>query len=200
MAEPRERSSGRRTWVHPHPTHAMKLLLTLFILAAAASVNIAQSDDHPATAEELKLRDRLESMSSIVQLRCGLMMPILPGEMYAAEAKQQQADNNKYRLEFYRAVKAGRSAKLSYHCGTDEGDTVAYYLLAMGGNLTHIADFSRDRFGGNRFIKTECTDLRLAHHVKNAQNEITVEPLDEKNLKGKVLWLTCKSPARFVTF
>jgi hypothetical protein len=183
-----------------YQTTAMKLVLSV-LLSAAISLNVVpQNKEGPATPEQLKLRDQLESMSSIVQLTCGLMMPVEPGEMYAAESKTRQADNNKYRLEFYKTANRGGSAKLSYRCGADEGGTIAFYMLSMNGKLTSVADYTRDRFGGNQFHKCECTDLRLGHFVKRPEGDITFEILNDDDLKGKVLWLSCRAADRLITF
>jgi hypothetical protein len=73
-------------------------------------------------------------------------------------------------------------------------------MLAMGGKLTSIADFSRDRFGGRRFLKWECNDLRLGNFVNKPNDGIVFEDLDDGDVKGKVLWLSCRTPDRRVTF
>jgi len=176
------------------------LFLVLIALSSAVSSS-AQNDPAPKLPpEQQQLRDRLESMSSIVQLTCGLMMPILPGEIYESDGRKRQMDNSKYRLSFYRTAIHGGTAKLSYICSTDEGHMTRDYLLAQNGKYTRIADFSRDPFGGNRFITWECTDLRLAHHVKKPDGEIVIELLKETEIRGKVLWLSCNTNEGRIAF
>ena len=173
----------------------MRSAILLFTLFAAATVSFAQSNKRSSiTPDQLALRDRLESMSSIIQLKCGLTLPILPGEIYEADARKQQADNSKYRLEFYKAAKSGRPAKLSYTCTTDEGTIARDYLLAAEGKITRIADFSRDYFGGNSFIVWECSDLSLGHFVVKPNKEIVYQTLNETDIKNKVLVLSCQTP------
>ena len=179
----------------------MTELLVFLALLAAAPGCFGQGTERPKLpTEEIELRTRLEADPSMVHLTCGLMIPIDPKEMYAATGTVQQAQNTRLRLAFYKAALENRTMRVSYDCGTDEGGIIKYYLLSEKGKLAHVADFSRDPFGGLRMLINQCSDLKLGQYVSTADRGIVYEHFDLKDANGKVAWLSCRSENTLHTF
>ena len=166
----------------------------MIVLCWAISIFGQQARERPPLpADELELRTRLEADKSVVKITCGLLLPIDPKEMYAAEATKRQAENTRVKLAFYKAAKDGKTFRAGYDCGTDEGGTIRKYLLSEYGKLTFVDDYSRDPFGGLRIRYGPCEDLRLGHYVVKENKEIVFETFDERETAGKIVFLQCTS-------
>jgi len=171
----------------------MRSIVVSVFLCAGLTAFAQTSERAQLPADELELRTQLESDKSMIQLTCGLLMPIDPKEMYAKEGTVQQAENTRLRRKFFEAVTKYDSIRAAYTCGTDEGGTIKKYLLSERGKLTSVDDYSRDPFGGLRITLYDCWNLAMGHYITNEEKEIVFEEFGAHDADGKVVFLSCTS-------
>jgi len=176
-----------------------KLLLCLFLLLSF-SVFAQKNATTNLPPDELKLRTDLESDKTILTMGCGLFTELDLNHPYAKQSLELQKQAIEIRRNLYSASQDNnKTIKVKTFCGTDEGDTVVYYLIVEKGKVRYIGDYSRDPFGGLRVNSYDCDKLSIGYFVRSEKG-LEFTPLKDKIDDKKIPVLQCRSENRNFIF
>lgn len=169
-----------------------KELLFCFILMTSISALAQGNETVCLSPDQLKLRADLENDKTILQIIYGESGKI---GVKSLNAENAEKENSRIRLLIYQASRtADKTVKGKKKAFSKEGTPMVGYLIVENGKTAYIADYSRDKFGGFKFIKFDCIKLFIGTYaINDKKSEMIFTPLEDKDLNGKTLALQCQT-------